>query len=190
MPAPLKTWEWTAQREAAASLAADDRLTDRQIAEQVGVSRETIVSWRMSDEFRARIAEHVNARLDACMTEGIADKRNRVRRLSETWQGLQQVIAERAVELNGVAAGGGTGLLVHQVKGIGKGDNFRVVDEYAVDTGLLNELRQIEQQAAKELGQWSEKTEQTGNVTHRPSPDWTAIIAGALKQVNDHGDNG
>lgn len=137
-------------------------MSDEQIAERVGVTRDAITSWKLAPEFQARISEHVEAQREACMSEGIADRRNRVRRLGDTWERLQQVIRERAVELDGAAAGGGTGLLVHQVKGIGKGESFRVVDEYAVDTGLLAELRQIEKQAAQELGQWVEKGELSG----------------------------
>lgn len=159
MARPLKTWEWTAQREEAAALAAEDRLTDAQIADRLGVARDAIASWRLAPEFGARVREHVNAQLDACMSEGIADRRNRVRRLGDTWERLQRVIEERAEELDGAAAGGGTGLLVHQVKAIGKGENARVVDEYVVDTGTLAELRAIEKQAAQELGQWVEKAD-------------------------------
>lgn len=55
--------------------------------------------------------------------------------------------------------GGNTGLLVRTTKGIGSGDTFQIVDEYAVDTGLLRELREHEKQAAQELGQWIDKSE-------------------------------
>lgn len=37
-----------------------------------------------------------------------------------------------------------------------------IVYEYKVDTGTLAELRRIEQQAAQELGEWTEKKELTG----------------------------
>lgn len=37
-----------------------------------------------------------------------------------------------------------------------------IVYEYRVDTGTLAELRKIEQQAAQELGEWTEKKELTG----------------------------
>jgi len=57
------------------------------------------------------------------------------------------------------AAGARTGLLVRTEKVIGSGANARIVQEYAVDTALLKELRETEIQAAKELGQWSERQE-------------------------------
>ncbi len=93
----------------------------------------------------------------------IAEQWERVRALEDRWRRLRQVIAERAAsaEMQGVP-GGTTGLLTHTVKGIGSGDHFQAVDEYAVDTNLLRELREIEKQAAQELGQWTEKHEHTG----------------------------
>lgn len=77
---------------------------------------------------------------------------------------MQQVIAERAedIELQDVA-GGKTGLIVHNVKGVGKGEDFQLIDLYEVDTGLLKELREHEKQAAQELGQWTEKKDLTTN---------------------------
>jgi len=59
--------------------------------------------------------------------------------------------------------------MCHQVKGIGRGEDFEVVHIYAVDGTLLREIREIEKQAAQELGQWSEKHEHTG-------PDGGALI--------------
>jgi len=59
--------------------------------------------------------------------------------------------------------GGTTGLLVHTYKAIGTGEFVEKVDEYAVDTGLLAELRAHEKQAAQELGQWVEKGEIRGS---------------------------
>ena len=74
---------------------------------------------------------------------------------------MTEVIRQRAVNLKDVPGGGNTGLLVRQVKGIGKGEDFQVVEEYAVDTGLLRELREHEKQAAIELGEWTEKQDVT-----------------------------
>ena len=56
-------------------------------------------------------------------------------------------------------AGGRTGLIVHNVKGVGKGDDFKLIDVYEVDTSLLKEMREHEKQAAIEVGQWQEKVQ-------------------------------
>jgi len=55
-----------------------------------------------------------------------------------------------------------TGLLTRTLKQLGSGAAVRIVEEFAVDTGLLAELRQMEQQAAKEVGQWVDRGEVTG----------------------------
>jgi hypothetical protein len=88
---------------------------------------------------------------------------SRVCALEDRWLRLQQVIVERAAsaEMQRVP-GGRTGLLTHAVKGIGAGENFQVVDAYDVDASLLREMREIEKQAAQEVGQWTEKHEHTG----------------------------
>ena len=44
-------------------------------------------------------------------------------------------------------------------RGRSSGEAAEVIDVYQVDTGLLRELRELEQQAAKELGQWTERGE-------------------------------
>jgi hypothetical protein len=68
--------------------------------------------------------------------------------------------------LPGIGAGGETGLLVRQIKLAASG---ATVEEFAVDTGLLKELRAHQEQAAKELGQWTEKREVTGKAeAHMP----------------------
>jgi len=41
----------------------------------------------------------------------------------------------------------------------GKGEDFRTVEEYRVDTATIAEIRDIQKQAAQELGQWIKRTE-------------------------------
>lgn len=93
--------------------------------------------------------------------KGIALHQNRVDALAERHRLLQQVIAERAAEMDGEASGGGTGLLVRKIKVTKQG----VLHEYAVDTGLLAEMRAHEQQIAQELGEWIDKQQVDGNST-------------------------
>jgi hypothetical protein len=46
-----------------------------------------------------------------------------------------------------------------------KGDNARTVEVYAVDDGLLAEMRNHEKQAAQEPGPWTDKTQVTGDAS-------------------------
>jgi transposase len=58
------------KRETAAQLIAEDRKTDQQIAEIVGVSRRTVESWKHRPAIKKRIAEICDiaaSRLDARM---------------------------------------------------------------------------------------------------------------------------
>lgn len=154
-------FNWTEVRARAAVFVAEDRLSDEQIADQVGVNRRQLTRWRAHPTFAARVAELVKQMDDAAARRGIARRMNRVRVLDDRWNRMQAVIAARAEE-HAAIPGGSTGLLVRQVKQIGVGVGAREVTEYEVDTGLLRELREHEKQAAQELGQWSDKHELTG----------------------------
>lgn len=155
-------FKWTKPRERAAKLLAEDALTDEQIAAQVGVTPRQLWNWKAAPAFSDRIAEIVAAYRDAIKAEGIANVKNRVAAQNDRWERMQAVIAERAAsEEMANVPGGKTGLLVHTYKLVG-GKEPVVMDEYAVDTGLLSELRAHEKQAAQELGQWTEKQEVTG----------------------------
>lgn len=178
-------FEWTSQREDAAAMVAGDRQADDVIADKLGINRATLYRWKQEPEFAARVEEHRKAWREHVRNHGIADREARVRALNERWGLLQQVIQERALD-EGMAGipGGKSGLLVRQVKlvkvlaealpGIIGSDGVlsptkltQEVAEYAVDTGLLAELRAHEKQAAQELGQWSEKREVSGDVLVR-----------------------
>jgi hypothetical protein len=45
------------------------------------------------------------------------------------------------------------------LKVVGAGPMAREIEEFAVDTGLVREIRAVHEQAAKELGQWVERSE-------------------------------
>ena len=160
-------FRWDSRRDAAAVLVAEDALTDEAIAEQVGISKRTLERWKQAEPFRERVAEHTAA-LDAAVQRlAIAKRRKRVERLDRDWQRLQDLIEARGRALDGQVAGGETGLLSRTVKVIGTGKNQTTIEEYVFDAALLREIRATEEQAAKELGQWSEKHEHTGEVLVR-----------------------
>lgn len=152
-------WQWNERRERAALLLAEDGLTDLEIATACGISRPALVKWKTAPEFQQRIAEIVSRRKDAALRYSIAQQDRRLAAMDDRWQRLLQVIAERAEEMDGAVSGGGTGMLARTIKLSNTGVQ---VEEYVVDTGLLKELRGLEEQAAKELGQWIERKEHTG----------------------------
>lgn len=177
-----RAWKWDKAKQEAAFLVAEDRLTDEEIATDVGASRTTLHEWKTTPEFRQRVAEHAAAILESVKQIGIGSVEARIRAQDARWRGLRDVIRERAVDLAGEAPGGASGLLVRQTKFVKvfepkrsaaerardiesiPDDDFiatkqtKAVTEYAVDTGLLAELRALEMHTAKELGQWEEKS--------------------------------
>ncbi len=148
--------------EKAAQLVAAGKLNDDAIAAEVGISRVTLWKWRKHPKFIARVDKLID---DACRSlrrRAISHVENRVSSLNTRWLKLHEVIEARGNDPDHtVAPGGDTGLLVRSIKKIGSGEDAELVTEFAVDTGLLKELREIEKQAATELGQWAEKIDHT-----------------------------
>lgn len=147
----------------AAQMLADGSFTVAEIAEQIGVKDRTIYRWQKDPEFQSTLNRHRDVLEAAILQEGIARKAQRIKRYAERLAKLDQVIEERGNDrqMAGIP-GGTTGLIVRQIKSIGVGAHNREVEEFVVDTGTLREIRELEKQAAQELGQWVDKGELTG----------------------------
>lgn len=151
-------FQWTVIAQKAAQLLADGDLGVGEIAEQCGVHRQTLWEWRQHLEFTAEVEERKEVLRAEIRRHGVAIVEQRLKALDDRWRRLQKVIKERGDDMQGIP-GGSTGLLVRKIKSIGVGPNAKEVEEYAVDTGLLNELREHEKQVAQELGQWITKAD-------------------------------
>lgn len=184
-------FRWSKKSEQAAALVAQDSQSDADIAEACDISRATLARWKQHPEFAGRVEQLVAEFAAAVKAEGIANRQNRVAALNDRWQRIQQVIEARAADpAMQRAAGGSTGLLVRKVVLVKvynsateveeieddeapEGDllfsakRSVEVEEFALDTGLLRELREHEKQAAQELGQWTEKHEHQGDLLLR-----------------------
>jgi transposase-like protein len=156
MSAPQKAtkFRWTTEKRRAAQMLAEGKLTQEEIAKMVGVDRGTLFDWRKHPEFSAYL--EALKKQYAALSERYAIGRvaRRVERLDASWRAMQKIIKERgkAPEMHDVP-GGQTGLLVHVVKTIGRGEHARRVDLYRVDTALLKEMRETAREAAEQLGQ-------------------------------------
>lgn len=174
----MQTFSWTPKRDKAAVLVADDTKTDVLIASEIGVNEATLWRWKCHPDFRAKVESLRQEFREKVKAEGIANRQNRIDALNDRWKRMHQVIEERAADPTHASMPGyKTGLLVYQVKGVGKGEDFQLIDLFAVDTGLLKELREHEKQAAQELGQWTEKTD--FNVELRAYAEQVAGVIGA-----------
>jgi hypothetical protein len=162
----MDDFRWGQASERAALLVAEGDLSYPAIADRLGVARMTLWRWRQAPEFRARVAEHLAEIREDVRRCGVADRHRRVAAYNARWSKLNGVIEARAKDpaMQGVP-GGATGLLVRKVRRLAveaDGDDrkrTREVEEFVVDGVLLRELRELEKQAAQDLGQWAERRE-------------------------------
>lgn len=179
---------WTAKHEEALLLVAEDKFSDVEIAERLGIGKRTLEDWKRDPFFRDKLDQTISEIRATLMRHGIARLDRRLARLNKTWLDLQAVIEARAGELDGDAPGTETGLIVMQEKGVGSGDNFRVIEEYGLDAALLSELRALEMQAAKELGQWVDKKQSDLTSGGKPlpaGPDLRGLATDRLRQLKE-----
>jgi len=149
--------------EKAARLVAEDYLPDQKIADQCGISLAGLKKWKKEAKFAARVKFFVAAYSQRALLHGLARQERRISVLNDLHNRLLRVVDARSEdeELQNVP-GGTTGLVTKMLKGIGKGDDFQIVEVYEVDTGILKEIRAIHEQVADELGQRRKKVELTG----------------------------
>ncbi len=156
-------FEWTPEKERIVTLLAEGELTDREIVQQFSIHIRTLYRWKNVPVFALRVEEEKRALGDLALRYAIGKRERRIKNLNDRLERMHQVIRDRAAEPEMAdVPGGPTGLMVRTKKGIGAGENLQIFDEYAVDTGLLKELREHEKQAAIECGQWAERREMTG----------------------------
>lgn len=117
MQTPAASFKWTRQRERAALLVAEDKLSDRDIAAEIKAHVVTLERWKQHPDFQARVSEHVAAYRQAIRQRGIAVLENRVDALNQRWELLQQVVRERGADPSmAEIPGGSTGLLIRRGK--------------------------------------------------------------------------
>ena len=148
------------KREEAAQLVSEDRLIDAQIAEKVGISRQQLTRWKASKAFAARVEELGAIWTERALKYGLARREKRVSVLCAMHDKLLAIIEERGQDAALQAVPGGkTGLVCKTLKGIGKGDDFQVVEVFETDTAILKELRGLQEQISKELGQHVDRSQ-------------------------------
>lgn len=107
---------------------------------------------------KPNIALQITKHREKLELRAIADLQSRVDGYDKRRNELLSIIAERSV--NSVyqkVPGGRSGWLVHTVKQIGGGFTAERVEEFAFDSALHKELRELEKQAAQDLGQWQDQ---------------------------------
>lgn len=126
------------------------------------VSRQAICAFR--NRHAAELKPLVETIEKQITDYAIASKVNRIAALDDRWHRMQALIVARSTDNRYDEPGYETGLMVHQLKGIGKGEDFQLVDLYVTDSGLLAEMRATERAVADELGQMPKEPAVSVNV--------------------------
>lgn len=156
----------SAKQRETAILVAEDDLSDVDICNQVGIGRTTLHRWKLNPAFVDAVDEHT-AELERQMVRlSVTKRRKRLAVLNDLHEKALTVIDARALEYGDIkeAAGGHTGLVVRDIKAVGSGPSAQIVEVWGVDVSLMREIRAIEEQAAKELGQWVDKADVSGSI--------------------------
>lgn len=161
---------FTGRRLRAVGLVAQDIRSDAAIAADLGINKVTLERWKQHPDFRARVEAERAAIAEAVRAEGIANKQNRIDAMNDRWGRMLALIEARAIAY-AAGPGGHTGLVVGQLKTVRHvdttdDDGERVWTqetwEYTFDAALMKEFREIEKEAAVELGQIVAKSEVSG----------------------------
>lgn len=164
----MSAFRWTPQSEEAVMLLARGQLTQEEIGQKVGVARRTVNTWFSNPEFRARYDEEIGLIRAEVRRVGIADKNNRLAAYNARHKWLNKLISDRADDHRAEGEpGASTGLLARDIKRVasetdeGKPTTVELV-VWKFDHAPLAELRNLEKQAAIELGEWQTTDDPTG----------------------------
>ena len=146
-----------AKREQAALDAAEDLLTNEQIAERAGISLETLAVWKRRIDFSERVAAHVKALEVTAVHSSLARRRERVRKLQQHADRMEQLMDARRAKFADEHEGA-TGMVAERLIA---GKAGIIGSDFYFDDKLSREYRATMEQIARELGQLNEKIEIT-----------------------------
>lgn len=165
-------WNWTASLDTAAYLVAEDRRSLKDIEEETGVSASRIKKMLILDgEFCKRVAHYREEWMKQLKNKGIANRDMRINILDEMHDKLVQIYRDRAKHYkNRKHPGVNTGMMVRTIKAVGHGPKAKFIRGWEVDKDLTREIRDTQEQMAKERGERVAKTENSSMVLIREYP--------------------
>jgi hypothetical protein len=115
------------------------------------------------DSVSSRVAELRNDLSATTLQLQITERDQRLLALQDRWDRLRQAADARAV--GDYAAMMRTGIVVRKLRNIGSGKDAQVIEEYEIDTALVEALNSVERRAAIETGQEQENVNLTGQIS-------------------------
>lgn len=150
----IRNFHWTRQTVKAATLLAENQLTQKQMAAEVGCSPRAITNWLSVPAFKAHVQKLVEETRKVLAQRYIATQDQRIASYIQDFERTDQIIKERAEAMKHVP-GGSSGLIARDFKAV----KDEVVEVYEFDAALVRERRAIRKDVAEELGQLSQKHE-------------------------------
>ncbi len=182
-----RPFPWSVASERAALLLAENEMTGSQICEEVGYQNHGILSqWKQHPDFAARVQEHKAALREVGQRYSICKINARLKALENRWLGMKQIIEERKKDpLMKFVPGGETGL--YQIRELKwytvKDENDKETLEprpvkWAFDKQLMQEMRAVEQHAARQMGEWIDRIEVKNDAPEKEQAgDFLEVIA-------------
>ena len=128
-----------------------DGKSDPEIAAKYSCRRESVYLFR--ERHKAELSALMLQVGDMLIGVALANKQQRVVDADTDYQRLGQVIEARAADTRYDEPGYSSGLMVHEVKALGGGENVTFVDQYKVDTAVIAERRALRRAVAEEMDQ-------------------------------------
>lgn len=143
-----KPWKWTKTKVKAAKMLVEGELKQKDIALELGVAQQTLSKWSYEPEFALYIKRMRNAYEATIMSQGIANRANRVKIIQGMQDRLQMIVDARA-EANSYHVGGASGYIAVEQKMVGQ----TMIEVGVFDAALHREHRALLNQVEESLGQ-------------------------------------
>jgi phage terminase small subunit len=114
-------------------------------------------------DVRSRIAELRAENSAEFLQLAVTERGQRLLALQERFDGLRQARLARAA--GDYDAMMGTGFVIRKLRSIGSGKDAQIVEEYEIDTALVEAMNSVERRAAVETGQERENVNLTGQIS-------------------------
>lgn len=161
-------------RRLAAMLIWEGELTDREIADQCGVTPRALRKWKAQSNFQRDLEQCRQAGMRASEAHGLVEFRSWIQPLYQRWDELWAIVTRRSQLPIMSGAGGRSGFLKPRVRRFGQPGEVTKICDFPIDRRTIREMRRIEERVSKRVGQWGRPVQPASeNSTAATGPTWT-----------------